>query len=90
MPVKKTGEIVLEKRKVRIEGGWKSRRVFLDDIEISRYVSGVDIKMRPGLPDEVRVYLFGFLELPEELQGTVILDGVPVAASPGPFGVEAE
>lgn len=71
-------EIVLVKRKVRIDGDSKKRSVFLDDIDISRYVSGVDIKMRPGLPDEMRLYLCSFVELPDVLDGLVILDDVSV------------
>lgn len=59
--------IELKKRMIRIKGLGQERRVLLDELDISRYVSEIDIKLRAGLPDQIVLKVSGFADLTDGL-----------------------
>lgn len=47
--------------------------VYLDDVDISRFVRGIDISTVAGQLPQVRLGIVGHLELPDEMQALVTI-----------------
>lgn len=70
--------IVLKHRVIRIEGSGLERKVLLDGVDISRYITGIDVSFIAGSAlADVTLHAFGFLEMPDEFEALVKVDVAP-------------